>query len=305
MLHQVFGPGFFASPEVRNALVVGGIVAIASAVVGVFTVLRGQSFAGHALADIGTTGGAAAFLICAPPLVGFLIFTLSGAAVMDLIGIRRSRGRDLATGIVLGVSLGLSTLFLYWDTTARNAHGAVTTVLFGSLFTLSPSTVPLVAVFGSICLLGVLVLYRPLLLSGVHPEIAAARGVNVRLVGIGFLAALAIAVGLSAIAIGSTLSTALLIGPAAIAVRFARRPGTAMLIAAALGVAVTWLGVLLSYDSYTWPPVQHGWPVSFLVVALIFTGYLCVELGSTARKVSRTIRRRRANLLTAAVTEAR
>ena len=48
---------FLQSDEVRVALLVGTVVALASGVVGVFTVLRGQSFAGHALADIGTTGG--------------------------------------------------------------------------------------------------------------------------------------------------------------------------------------------------------------------------------------------------------
>ncbi len=85
---------------------------------------------------------------------------------------------------------------------------------------------------------------------------------------------------LSAIAIGSILSTAILIGPAATAVRLTRRPGAAMLVAVVLSLGCTWLGILLSYDSYTWPPAEHGWPVSFLVVALIFSLYLVVEVGT-------------------------
>lgn len=277
MLNTIFQPGFFASQEVQTALIIGGVVAVVSAVVGVFTVLRGQSFAGHSLADVGATGGSGAFLVNASPLVGFLVFTLVGAGIMEMIGIRRARGRDLATGIVLGVSLGVSALFLFWDTTVQNNHGAVMTVLFGSIFTISPSTVPVVVIFSIISLVLLLALYRPLLLIGVHPDIAASRRVPVRLMGMGFLAALAIAVALSSIAIGSILSTAILIGPAATAVRIVRRPGSAMLLAAVLGLAFTWLGVLLSYDSYTWPPAQHGWPVSFLVVALIFTAYLVVD----------------------------
>ena len=82
------------------------------------------------------------------------------------------------------------------------------------------------------------------------------------------------------IAIGSILSTALLIGPAATAVRLTRRPGLAMLWAALLGLLAMWLGVLLSYDSYTWPPAHHGWPVSFLVVAVVVVTYLVADLGS-------------------------
>ena len=74
-MHQLFQPGFFASQQVRTAIVVGAVVAVVSGVVGVFTILRGQSFAGHALADVGSTGGSGAFLVWAPPLLGFLVFT--------------------------------------------------------------------------------------------------------------------------------------------------------------------------------------------------------------------------------------
>lgn len=284
MLQHIFQPGFFGSEEVLTALVVGGVVSVISGLVGVFTVLRGQSFAGHSLADVGTTGGSGAFLVNVSPLFGFLLFTLTGAGVMELIGIRRARGRDLATGIVLGVSLGVSALFLYLDTTVNNTSGAVMTVLFGSIFTISPATIPPVVIFGAISLILIAVLYRPLLLTGLHSDIATARRVPVRLVGIGFMAALAIAVGLSAIAIGSILSTALLIGPAATAVRLTRRPGVAMLLASGLGLIFVWLGILMSYDSYNWPPAHHGWPVSFLVVALIFVAFILAETGSGIRR---------------------
>jgi zinc/manganese transport system permease protein len=85
----------------------------------------------------------------------------------------------------------------------------------------------------------------------------------------------ALAVALSAITVGAILSTALLIGPAAIALHVARRPGRAILLAAAIGVAATWGGILVAYDSYGWTG-GHGWPVSFCIVALIFAGYAVV-----------------------------
>ena len=74
--------------------------------------------------------------------------------------------------------------------------------------------------------------------------------------------------------IGTILSTALLIGPAAIGLRLTSRPGLAMAWSALAGVAATWLGVLLAYDSFYWPPARHGWPVSFFVVTLIFLSYV-------------------------------
>ncbi len=113
---------------------------------------------------------------------------------------------------------------------------------------------------------------------------AAARGIRVRLIGAAYLLALALAVALAAMTIGTILSTALLVGPAATALRLTRRPGVAVALAALIGVAAMWLGMLLAYDSYYWPPVGTGWPVSFFVVTLIFLGYL---LGGALRSPRR------------------
>jgi zinc/manganese transport system permease protein len=278
MLHLVFAPGFFTSAPVRLALLTGGLAALVSGAVGAFTVLRGQSYAGHALADISVTGGSASYLLGISPLLGFAGTGVLAAGAMDMIGVRRPRGRDLATGIVRGAGLGVAALLLYWDTTHTSTTGAATTILFGSMFTLSPSVVPLVIGCAAAALAIVAVLYRPLLLSSVSADLAAARGIRVRAVGLACLIAIALAVSLSALTIGTILATALLVGPAATALRITRRPGRATILAAVLGVAVTWLGIVLAYDSFTWPPRHDGWPVSFFVVALTVAGYLLAQL---------------------------
>ncbi len=283
ILSSLFEPGFLSNASVQTALTVGGIVAVVAGIVGTFTVMRGQSFAGHSLADIGTAGGSAAFLLGISPLFGFVTMNVIAAGVMELIGIRRPRGRDLATGVVLGAALGLAALFLYLDTTSSSTTGATVNVLFGSIFTLPSSLVPVIALFSALAAGIVLAMYRPLILSSVSSDLARARGVPVRLVGVGYLFALAVAVSLSAVTIGAILSTALLIGPAATALRITNRTGRAALIAAAIGVAATWLGVLLAYDSYYWFPAHGGWPVSFFVVTVVFLIYLVSQVRPGAR----------------------
>ncbi|HTU30762.1 MAG TPA: metal ABC transporter permease [Solirubrobacteraceae bacterium] len=279
----IVASGFFSSSSVRTALAVGAAVALVSAPLGVFTVIRSQSFAGEALGDTGTTGGAGGFLVGVGPLWGFLVINVAAGALMELLGVQRSRGRDLATGVVLGAGLGLAALFFYLDSTLHNTSGAPITVLFGSLFTVESSTLPLVLVFGVLVLAVLAVIARPLLLASTSPELAAARGVRVGLVGFAYLLSLSLSVALCAITIGSILSTALLIGPAAASLRIARRPGRAIVLAAGLGVAATWLGVLLAYDSFEWS-ASHPWPVSFFVVALVFVEYLlCGLVGSRHR----------------------
>jgi zinc/manganese transport system permease protein len=274
LLHWIVEPGLLGSGPVRTAVLVGTVVAVTSGVVGVLTVIRGQSFAGHSLADVATTGGAGAFLAGISQFWGFLIAGIAGAAIMELIGVQRRRGRDVATGVVLGAALGAAALFLYLGTLTSSTTGASFTILFGSMFVISPDTVPALIASGVLALVVVVVLTRVLLLTALSPDLAAARGVPVRAVGIAFLVALAVAVSLSAVVIGAVLSTALLIGPAATALRITRTPLRAMAASALAGTAATWLGILLAYDSYYWPPYGRGWPVSFFVVALVVLGYL-------------------------------
>jgi zinc/manganese transport system permease protein len=284
ILHAIFQPGLFSNSSVQDAAVVGAVVALVCAPVGVFTVVRGQSFAGHAFADVTATGGSAAFLLGVSPLLGFVAMALAGAGATELLGAERQRGRDLATGVLLGAGLGLSALLLYLTTTTQSTTGAAVTVLFGSIFAVSASTLPLVIGFGISALFLVGLVYRPLLLSSINPDLASAQGRGLRVVGLAYMVSLALSVALAALTIGAILSTALLIGPAAAALRLAKSPGRAIAVAALIGVVATWAGIVLAYDSYDWPPAQQGWPVSFFVVSLVLAAYLLAQL--TGRRES-------------------
>jgi zinc/manganese transport system permease protein len=206
---------------------------------------------------------------------------------MDLIGVERERRRDLATGIVLGTALGLAALFLYLDTTKGATTGATQQLLFGSIFTVDPSTVPLVLGLSALGLAIVVLINRPLLLSSLSAELTRARGINLRGVGVLFMIAMAVSVGLSSIAVGSILSTALLIGPAAASMRLTKSLRASLMVAGVLGVATTWLGILFAYDSFYWVPASQGLPVSFFIVSLIFIAYLVSGLPFVRRRVNR------------------
>jgi zinc/manganese transport system permease protein len=283
-LSPIFAPGLFTSEAVQIALAVGALVAVVTSVVGVFTVIRGQSFAGEAFGDLGTAGGSGGYLISVGPLWGFVIGNVISAGAMEAIGVQRSRGRDLATGIVLGAGIGLAALFLYLYGTQHSTTGATFTIVFGSIFAVASSTIPLIMLLSAVVLAITLTLYRPLLLSSINAEMASARGIPVRLVGALYLLALALAAALAAITIGTILSTALLVGPAASALRLTRRPLTALLSAAGIGVSTMWLGIVLAYDSFDWPPAGQGWPVSFFVVVLVFITYLLSGLPEARRR---------------------
>ncbi|MBW4029197.1 MAG: metal ABC transporter permease [Acidobacteria bacterium] len=276
----------WSNAAVRTGAGVGVVVATVSALVGLFTVMRSQSFAGHALADVATAGGAGAGLFGFSPLAGFVIGSLLGAGAMEAIGVERVRQRDVATGVVLGGATGLAALFLYLITLSSSSAGSTQSILFGSLFTVSNSSFGVIAVVAAAVCLALAALGRPLLFVSVSPDAARARGVAVRRVALAYTLLMAVTVGLSAIVIGSVLSTALLIGPPAAALRLGRGLWTTLALAVALGVGAVGFGVVASYDSYYWWPSHRALPVSFCVVALVVLELVLVNV------VVRTTRRR-------------
>ena len=269
MLHWLVEPGLWSNSAVHLGVAVGVMVAAVSAWVGLFTVLRAQSFAGHALADVAMAGGAGAGLLAWPALVGFVTGSLAGAGAMELIGVERLRQRDVATGVVLGAATGLSALFLYLVSLDSSSSGATQVILFGSLFSVSAHVLWLVLVACALLAVAVAAIGRPLLFSSVSPEAAGARGVRVARVSLSFTAVMAVTVGLSAIVLGAVLSTALLIGPPAAALRLGRGLRATGLAAAAVGTGAVLAGVVASYDSYYWWPSHRALPVSFCVVTVI------------------------------------
>ena len=118
----------------------------------------------------------------------------------------------------------------------------------------------LVAVIGAGVALVLLLIARPLLFASVDPDVAAARGVPTRVLGVGFLILLAITVGEATQVTGALLIFALLILPAATALRLTSHPYLGMALSSLLALAITWAGLTLTF--YT------SYPATFLISAL-------------------------------------
>lgn len=240
----------------QHAFVAAGIVAVLAGIVGYFLVLRGQSFAGHALSHVGFAGAAGAVLLGIPPLWGLVGFTLLGGLAMGLIG-ERLAGRDVAIGMVLTLSLGLGLLFLHFYTAYATQ---ATAVLFGDILGIDWATIRML--FGlaviSLCALGTIA--RPLLFASLQPELAEAKGVPLRLVGFLFLGIVALTVSSAAQIVGVLMIFTLMVGPAAAAFNLTPSLGRGIVLSPLLALAEAWGGIILAY--------QTDWPVSFWISAL-------------------------------------
>lgn len=266
------GQTIFQYAFMRNAFAAGTIVAIVAGVVGYFVVLRGLSFAGHALSHIGFAGATGAVVLGVNPILGLVAFTVGSALGMGSLG-KRLHGRDVAIGIVLAWTLGLGVLFLSLYTGyATEAYA----LLFGEILGISAQDVLITLVAGVVTLLAVAICYRPLLFASLDEDVAEARGVPVRLLSIAFMVILALAVSEAVQVVGVLLIFALLVTPAAIAERLTARPPVAVLISVGLGVLFTWAGLTVAFYS--------PYPVSFFITSFAFGTYIAVRAGVWAQQ---------------------
>jgi zinc/manganese transport system permease protein len=245
----------------RNAFVAAGIAALVSGLVGYFLVLRGQTFAGHALSHIGFAGATGAVLIGVASVYGLVGFTLAAGIVMGSMGERIS-DRDVAIGVVLALALGFGLLFLHYYTAFA---AQATALLFGNVLAVDRATVGTLVALAVVTLAALAVIMRPLIFASLQPELAEAKGVPLRFVSTAFLAVVALAVSASAQIVGVLLVFSLMVGPPATAQRLVAGLWSGLALAAALAVAEAWIGITVAY--YT------DWPVSFCISALSAFGY--------------------------------
>ncbi|MDP9321892.1 MAG: metal ABC transporter permease [Chloroflexota bacterium] len=247
---------------VQNAMLAGFVIAIVAGVVSPFVVARNMSFAVHALSELGFTGAAGFILIGLSPVLGLLAGSAVTALFIGALG-ARVRGRDSVIGLVMAFGLGLGVLFItLYPKYASEAFA----LLFGTINGVSRSDVLFLAAIAVTALVALGVVYRPLTFATVDPEVAEARGVPVRALGIVFLLILAAAVSEAIQVVGVLLILTLLITPGATAERLTARPGQATLYSVAVALFCTLGGILLSLVTNA--------PVSVFVTSLSFASYL-------------------------------
>src|ERR1041385_8543634 len=144
-----------------NAFLAAAIVAVAAGLVGFFLVLRGQTFAGHALSHVGFTGATGAVLIGVSPLWGLVLMTVAAGIGVGILG-DRLQSRDVAIGMVLSLSLGLGLLFLHFFTAYATQ---ATALLFGNVLAVDVATVWTLLWLGVVTVGALAVISRPLLFA--------------------------------------------------------------------------------------------------------------------------------------------
>lgn len=279
---------YLGQPFAQNALLAGTLVAITSGLIGPFIVTRRMAFAVHGTAELSFTGAAAGLLVADDPVAGALVGSLVVATAIGLLGVRE-RERDSAIGVILafGLGAGVFLLSLY--------HGfatEATNILFGQIFGVSGGQLVLLLAVAVGVLVAMAVLYRPLLFASVDPEVAEARGVRVRLVGLLFLFVLALTVTEAAQIVGTLLVLSLAITPAAAAQRLSSRPAVVTSLSVGFALVASDGGLLASLESNTVKASVFVTGISFAIYVVARAGG-AVWGGRRPRAGRPTWRRRR------------
>ena len=256
-----------------NTWIAASVVAVIAGITGFFAVLRGSTFAAHAIPNGAFAGAAGASLLGLNVIWGLAVFAVGGALGIGALGAesRSNKARhDVVTALALVVMLGVGALFVSISSQYAEETYAL---LFGEVFGVSRGEVLPILGLGVAAGVAVGAAFRPLMLTSALPEVAEARGLSVRRVETYFLVIMALATSMTVPVVGALLMFSLMIGPAAAARAATARPGAALGLSVTIALATVWLSIALSY--------QTNWPLGFFV-GLIGAAFYLVGLAARA-----------------------
>lgn len=249
----------------QRALVISALVAVPTALLSCFLVLRGWSLMGDAISHAVLPGIVLAYIAGAPLTVGAFAAGMTCALGAGYLQRNSRIKQDTVLGVVFSgmFALGL-VLYTKIETEVHLDH-----ILFGDILGVVPADVRDSALIAAAIVLVVAVKWRDLLLYVFDPVQSHAIGLPVRLLHYGLLTMLALAVVGALKAAGIILTIAMLIAPGAIAFLTARSFGAMLAVAVAVSLVACGLGISASglIDSAPAPTIV-------LVLSLLFLAAL-------------------------------
>ena len=269
---------FLDNGFMTRALLAGVLVSIACAAVGTFVVLRGLAFIGDALAHGVLPGIAAAILLGLPGMLGAAVGAVVMIGGVSLVTRRSRLSSDTAIGLLFVAMLALGVVMIsYSDAFA----GDLMAILFGQILGTSWQQVLVMAGATAVVLAVSVLAARPFLLLSFDPEQADVAGFPARRYHLLMLLLVALTVVVAFQTVGTLLVFGMLLAPAAAGALLAHRIGSMMVIAAIIGSASTYVGLLISY----WFDVAAGATIVLVAVSAFFVIFAISNLRDASRHV--------------------
>lgn len=253
---------------VHNTIVAGAVLGVVGGLISTFVIMRDLPFAVHGISELSFAGASGALLIGTSVVVGSITGSILAALIIGALG-SRARDRNSIIGVLMPFGLGLGVLFLsLYHGRAANKFG----LLIGQIVAIDTSRLGVLTVTAIVVVVGLLIIWRPLTFASTDPELAAARGVPVRLLSPIFMLLLGLTVAMSVQIVGALLVLSIVVTPGASAVRVTASPRLAPVLSVAFAVVSLVGGILLAIGSRV--------PISPYVTTIAFTIYaVCRGIG--------------------------
>ena len=253
-------------PLVQNSLIAGLLLGIMGGLIGVFVMTRDMSFAVHGISELSFAGAAIALLIGFNVALGATFGSIVAAIIIAIMGTRaKDRNSIIAVLMPFGLGIGILALALY-EGRAANKFGLLT----GQIIAVDDPQVFWLIATSLVVVIALLVVWRPLSFASLDPEVAEARGVPTKALGIIFMLLLALSVAASVQIVGALLVLTLLVTPAAAALRLTSSPLLVPVLSTVFAVVAVVGGILLALGG--------GLPISPYVTTLSFAIYLVARV---------------------------
>lgn len=266
-------------PLVRNSLVAGALLALVGGLVGVFVMQRDLAFAVHGVSELSFAGASAALLFAVDVTIGAVLGSLVAALLIGVLG-SKARDRNSIIGVLMPFGLGLGVLALaLYPGRAANKFGLLT----GQIVAVDDSRLSAMVVISVIVVGGLLFVWRPLTFASVDPDVAAARGVPIRLLSLVFMMLLGLAVAMAVQVVGALLVLSLLITPAAAATRVSASPLWVPILSVLFAEVSAIGGILLALGASV--------PISPYITTISFLIYVGCRWAGRRRRLHGWVRR--------------
>jgi manganese/iron transport system permease protein len=257
-----------------NAFVITAIIALPTALLSCFLVLKGWSLMGDAISHAVLPGVVLAYILNIPLVIGAFVAGMFCALATGFLQENSRVKQDTVMGVVFSGMFGLGiVMYTKIRTDVHLDH-----ILFGNMLGIDNTDILVTGTIAALVAVAVFVKRRDLLLHAFDPAQARAVGLPVRVLHYGLLSMLSLTIVATLKAVGIILTIGLLIAPGAIAFLLVRRFETMLLVAVVVTLVSGFGGIYLSFylDSAPAP-----------TIILILTAIFIVSFVWNTRKPSR------------------
>jgi len=237
-------PEFLEHGFMQRAFAAGALTALICPAIGVFLVPRRLSLIADTLAHVALAGVALALLTGLSPIAGALVVTVVGALGMERLRARGALSGDAALAVFLSGGFAVAIVLIGL---AQGFNADLFAILFGSILTVSPTDLWLIAALAAAVGAAIAVFYKHLFAVTLNEDLARTSGVPVDGLNLMLTLLTALTTVVAMRMVGVLLVSAMIVIPTLTGFALARSFRQALGIAMAMALVAVVAGLIAAY----------------------------------------------------------